>query len=313
MSAKSKNPNLPAPNQLAQTLRIGPAATDWPLVSPVPPFPVEVPYLAKPDLTKLGADPLLHEDNQWHDWIEEKEAMHAAGQLVLIDPRISPQTLAELKSAICLAFQRHAPNGPIDAQGGLPWLGGLQIDDPRLFLEGLSLSIQEDFAVMVDQAGTGLSAAVLSVCFPSGWDPKEKLGRSMLALHEPVADNQRLQSAMGAISAAICTKGPFVRYVWTLTGDGARARRPGVDSTAYLSSADQLWFRCERQVTVPLNGKAVLFLIRVLIAPLRQILTSADRLNQLVSALQSMSPEMLAYKNLARARELVLATKESTQ
>lgn len=307
MSAAKEGGNPLKQGQLARVPRLGPAATNWPLFSSVPPFPVEAPYLAKPDLTKLGADPLLHEDNQWHDWIEEKEAMHAAGQLVLIDPRISRQTLTELKSAICLAFQRHAPNGPIDVQGGLPWLGGLHIDDPRLFLEGLSLSVQEDFAVMVDLEGTGLSAAVLSVCFPSGWDPREKLGRSMLALHEPVADNQRLQSAMGAMSSAICSKGPFVRYVWTLTGDGARARQPGVDSTAQLTCADQLWFRCERQVTVPLNGKGSLFLIRVLQAPIHQVLTSIDRHHQLIAALRSMSPEMLAYKNLRHARELVLA------
>ncbi len=306
MPAEKQHFNFPERDRLAQAPRIGPTATGWPLASPVPPFPVEAPYLAKPDLIKLGDDPLLQEDREWHDWIEEKEAMRAAGQLVLIDPRMSLQTLAELKSAICSAFQSHAPNGPIDAQGELPWLGGLQINDPRLFLEGLSLSIQEDFAVMVDMDGTGLSAAVLSVSFPSGWDPREKLGRSMLTLHEPVADNQRLQSAMAAMSAAICTKGPFVRYVWTLTGDGTRARRPGVDSTAHLTCADQLWFRCERQVTVPLNGKAALFLIRVLIGPLGQVLTSIDRRDRLVAALQSMSPQMLAYKNLQRARELVL-------
>ena len=313
MPAENENFGSLTHNPLGEAPLIGPAATAWPIASALPPFPVEAPYLAKPDLAKLGADPLLHEDNQWQDWIEEKKSLRTAGQLVLIDSRINHQALAELKMAICSAFQSYAPNGPIDTQGGLPWLGGLNINDPCLFLEGLSLSIQEDFAVMVDLDGTGLSAAVLSVCFPSGWDPREKLGQSMLTLHDPVANNQRLQSAMGAMSAAICTKGPFVRYVWTLTGDGARARRPGVDSTAHLSSADQLWFRCERQVTVPLNGKAALFLIRVLIAPLRQILTSADRLNRLISALQSMSPEMLAYKNLARARELVLSMKETTQ
>lgn len=312
MPAKEQHFNLPQRDRLAQAPRIGPAATGWPLSSVLPPFPVETPYLAKPDLAKLGADPLLYEDSQWRDWIKEKETLQAADQLVLIDPRISDRSLTELNMVICAAFQDYAPTGPIDADGGFTWLGGLQIQDPRLFLEGLSLSIQEDFALMVDLDGSGLSAAVLSVCFPSGWDPKMKLGRSMLMLHEPVADNQKLQTAMAAMSSAICTKGPFVRYVWTLAGDSARARRPGVDSTADLSRADQLWFRCERQVTIPLSGKASLFLIRVLTAPLNQVLTSADRFNRLVAALQSMSPEMLAYKSLTRARELVVTMKYVT-
>lgn len=313
MPAKEERINTSERDRLARAPRVGPTATGWPLSSALPPFPVETPYLVRPDLTKLGADPLLREDSGWQDWIQEKETLQAAGQLVLTDPRIGDLTLTELTMALCTAFQGQAPNGPIDADGGFPWLGGVHMDHPRFFLEALSLSIQEDFALMVDLDGTGLSAAVLSVCFPSGWDPREKLGHSMLTLHEPVADNQRLQSAVGAMSAAICTKGPFVRYVWTLTGDSARARRPGVDSTLNLSCADQLWFRCERQVTVPLMGKASLFLIRVLIAPLPEVINSEERLHRLSSALQSMSPQMLAYKNLTRARELVLAMKQATR
>lgn len=291
---------------LARAPRLGPAATGWPLSSARPPFPVEAPYRAKPDLAKLENQPVLIEDRQWHDWIRDKERMQAADDLLLIDLRLPQHTLIELIGAIKSFFQEYAPHGPIDESGAFPWLGGLRVEDSPLFLEALSLSIQEDFAVMVDTDGTGLSAAVLSVCFPSGWDPREKLGCSMQALHDPVADNQRLQSAMPVMSAAICTKGPFVRYVWTLCGDGARGRKPGMDSTAALTSADQLWFRCERQVTIPLLGKASLFLIRVLIAPFSQVVTSQDRLDQLATALESMSPEMLAYKNLSRARELVI-------
>lgn len=293
--------------RLAQAPRIGPAATGWPLCATLPPFPVEAPYRAKPDLVKLENAPLLHEDLQWREWIAEKERLQAAGGLVLVDDRIDQQALAELVHAIRRFFQGQLPNGPIDPAGGLPWLGAIRINDPRLFLEGLSLSLQEDFAIMADLDGSGLCAAVLSVCFPSGWNPHDKLGRSMHALHDPVADNQRLQQAMPAMSEAICTKGPFVRYVWTLTGDGGRARPPGVDSTRDLLSADQLWFRCERQITIPLMGKASLFLIRVLTAPFGQVITSSERLGRLAAALQSMSGEMVAYKHLARARDLVLA------
>lgn len=291
---------------LLRTPRIGPDATNWPLSSEIPPFPVEVPYRARPDLEKLGNAPLLHEDRQWDAWIQEKEKHHRAGELLLLDHNVNSGELHAMTAAIRMFFQTHAPHGPIDASGAFPWRGGVRPLDPEAFLATLSLSIQEDFALMQMSRSGELQASALSVCFPSGWDPREKIGRSMQALHEPVADNAHLQRAMPAMSTAICTKGPFIRYVWTLTGDGARARRPGVDSTALLSRAEQLWFRCERQTTIPLLGKAALFLIRVLMAPFDQVITSPDRLDRLLAALNSMSPEMLAYKNLRHAHALVM-------
>ena len=80
---------------LLRTPRIGPDATNWPLSSEIPPFPVEVPYRARPDLEKLGNAPLLHEDRQWDAWIQEKEKHHRAGELLLLDAK-----LAELTSAL---------------------------------------------------------------------------------------------------------------------------------------------------------------------------------------------------------------------
>jgi len=292
---------------LPQTPRTGPCATSWPLASEIPPFPVEVPYRARPDLEKLGDAPLLHEDQHWNEWIQEKEKHHHAGELLLLDPNVTSDELQEMTTAIRMFFRANAPHGPIDASGAFPWRGGLRPRDPNGFLTTLSLSIQEDFALMQMSRSGDLHAAALSICFPSGWYPREKIGRSMQALHEPVADNAPLQRAMPAMSTAICTKGPFIRHTWTLTGDGARARRPGDDSTALLTRAEQLWFRCERQITIPLLDKAVLFLIRVLMAPFDQVITNADRLDRLSAALNSMSPEMLAYKNLCHAHVLVMA------
>ena len=292
MEAEGKGIRQHGTQQLADTPRLGPSATHWPLSSHLPPFPVQSPYQAKPDLLKCN-DPLLHEDCEWHDWIREKEIQDRQGNLLHIDTRLPEHRLAELTQAIVSFFKSHCAHGPIDAQGGFAWLGGLKPQDPETMLRALALSLQEDFVLMTEL------------------DPKEKVGASMHTLHEPVADNEKLQAAMPALSHAICTKGPFVRHVWTLTGDGARARQPGWDSTVNLTHADQLWFRCERQVTIPL-AKGSLFLIRVLTAPFRQVVNGEERLTQLMDALDSMSPEMLSYKHLHHARRLVLADRGST-
>jgi CO/xanthine dehydrogenase FAD-binding subunit len=127
----------------------------------------------------------------------------------------------------------------------------------------------------------------------------------MTELHQPVADNESLQKAMPAISQAMTEKGPFVRTVWTLAGSASRARPPGKDDTALLTRADQLWFRHERQLTLPLGGGACLFLIRVMLAPYRAVIREAKDYARLMAALNSMSDAVVAYKNLAHARALV--------
>lgn len=67
-------------------------------------------------------------------------------------------------------------------------------------------------------------------------------------------------------------------------------------------------FRCERQVTLGLPALgASLFLIRVHVAPLLEVCTDPQRRARLVAALRSMSDDVVAYKNLQRLRERVLA------
>lgn len=196
---------------------------------------------------------------------------------------------------------------------GLPAPGGA--------LGALALTLQEDLVLMgwpgpgltgdsnSPEAAQGLVALAASVVFPSGWDPGERIGRPLRAIHGPVADGERLRLASGALSRAMVDKGPFVRHIWTLTPDGAPARWPGVAAsprTADDSLAD-LWFRCERQITLPLpRAGASLFLIRVFMAPLLEVVAEAGRRARLVASLASMSEAVIAYKGLGAVRERVL-------
>jgi hypothetical protein len=65
------------------------------------------------------------------------------------------------------------------------------------------------------------------------------------------------------------------------------------------------WFRCERQVSVPLPGSPdwpgglALFLIRLHVAPLDTVADTPIRRAVLREALASMSAATLAYKGLA--------------
>jgi len=192
---------------------------------------------------------------------------------------------------------------------------------PRV-LAAVSLALQEDLVLMGwpgdgpagqpgdPAAAAGLVALAGSVIAPSGWDPAERIGQPLAALHAPVGDGDRLRLASLALSRAMVDKGPYVRYVWSLAGDASPARWPGDPAPPAEPFADlsDLWFRAERQVTLPLPAAgASLFLIRVLVAPLLEVAADAARRARLVASLRSMSEAVIAYKHLASARERVLA------
>jgi hypothetical protein len=171
-------------------------------------------------------------------------------------------------------------------------------------LHALALALQEDLAWMEAAPGEPARARLLHVCFPSGWDPAAKIGRDFASIHAPVADAELLQSSALALSRALTSQGPFVRFVWTVAPDGARPRHPADAPAPAAVDATSPWFRCERQVSLPMppgaagDAAAALFLIRLHLAPLADAAHTPERLATLRAALDSMSPATLAYKGL---------------
>ena len=282
----------------------GPTDLDgWPHRAEVP-FPVEPVFRVRPDLVKLGTAPLWIEDHLWPQWVAQKHWLMGQARLPIAIAGLGASMLEQLAGLVQDAVA--ADHGPIDHHGGFRWLGGFRARNSEEFFSALTLSVQEDFVLMRPGANGDLRAVLMSVAFPSGWSPEEKLGQSMIQIHQPVAENDALQRATPAMSEAMLEKGPFVRYVWTLAGNDVLSRQPGADTLADVSRVDQLWFRCERQVTVPLAGFACLFLIRVFVARLTDVLAAPGRRDLLIQSLQSMSESVIDYKGIARARRLIL-------
>ncbi len=176
---------------------------------------------------------------------------------------------------------------------------------PRRTLAALALSIQEDLVLMAITPD-GFVAEAMSVAFASGWDPLRKIGRTLFEIHGPVAEGEALRAASDNLARAMVGKGPFVRYVWTISDSDALARAPGHRIAA--ESIDSLWFRCERQVTLPLvDFDRSLFLIRVFVAPLSAIACDEQRRALVARALESMGEELVRYKGLEAVRAMVRA------
>lgn len=274
----------------------GPQATGFGTEGIACPFPVAPVYEVRADLQKLGDAPLLVEDADWPQWIRQKQSR--LGEAVQRAPGLTDDHLSVLAQRVAAALQQRVPDGPVDAGGGLPWVDRPAGLPAEAFLTGLTLSLQEDLVLMAPGVAGEPVAQWLSVCFPSGWRPAEKRGQSLFRIHAPVADNARLQQSAAGLAQAMADKGPFLRHVWTLSGSASLHRDPEDDAFAGVRTLDDLWFRCERQVTLPLGGGASLFLIRVFVAPLAQVTAAPGRFALLRSALASMRAAVVDYKGL---------------
>lgn len=186
---------------------------------------------------------------------------------------------------------------------------------PRL-LDCLALACQEDLVIVRGGDGDAEDAAeALHVCFPSGWDPREKVGRTFAAIHEPIAENQRLIAASPNVVKAILTKGPYVRHAWGLTLSPELDAHPARKRVAFPELAtpaeivERTFLRMERQTTLAMPElDRGLFTIRVSVEPLAARLAADPELGARVARLlRSMSPEVLAYKGMSRIAPAVLA------
>jgi len=316
-SLRTLDPNtFPGPPAFldAAAMRIGPLDC---------PFPVTIPHEIRPDLVKIPpSEPILVVDQShtlWKDTLAKKIGRLTSANPFVYSDGFDTKALQFWADQIIAALSTQIPSGPVASNGALPWIGCERPANPIDFFLGLTLSLQEDFVLMApgshaptfssqDNQPTPLCARLLSVCFPSGWDPEEKCDRSLFAIHQPVADNQRIQAAASSLSIAMAQKGPFVRYVYTLAPDGTLWRDPGQSLWPdNISGLADIWFRVERQVTIPLAGLGSLFLIRLFVSPLEEVLHTPGRSQQLADALETMSPALLSYKGLDRVTPKIIS------
>lgn len=175
--------------------------------------------------------------------------------------------------------------------------------DARDEFDALARSLQEDFCVLGAGEGCVGRAALIDVRFPSGWRPERLRDASFLATHAPVPGFPGDAQAAQSMVRTMVERGPFVRFVWTLSPDARLDRHPDLTNTASWQRPEGVFLRVERQVTVPLTAaKASLFLIRVYVYPFGEL--TADEQARTLAALSAMPDEIRAYKHLPHASEV---------
>ena len=158
--------------------------------------------------------------------------------------------------------------------------------------------LQEDFAIVQQRPGdAGDRTIAVFVAFPSSWRPEAILGESFLQIHAPVPGFADLPLQADSMVASMVERGPYVRFVWTLTADDALDHHPEEGERRSWRAARSGWLRVERQVTVPFSSEAsALFLIRTYLYPFASLQETERGI--LRRSLERMPREVANYKGL---------------
>jgi hypothetical protein len=295
-----------------------------PLPAARPPFPVTAPHRVVPAPRPLAGPATVELDDAWPAAVARRleRLTHDPDGVVVRDAHVpdDPGLAAALRAAWALlpglghlgvqvdlargTAEQTGPSRCPAATGALVRRTGLD-----LLVAGWLLACADDLVVL-RRCGSGvLRAELLAVAFPSGWPPRRRAGATLLDLHAPVADGQRLQRAAPALSEALLTKGPLRQHVWGLDPDGRLDRDPSApDAPSGPAPGDpaQWWLRVERQTSVPLPalGRA-LFMIRPHLVPLPAL--APEQRIVLANAVASMSDEARRYKGITEVADDLVA------
>jgi len=161
--------------------------------------------------------------------------------------------------------------------------------------------LSEDFAVLRrDESGKDRTLWV-HACFPSGWRPEQVIGQSFVGIHAHIPAFEAVTRKSTSLVEAMVTRGPYVRFVWTISADDELDHHPDQGRRrAWSAETARGFLRVERQTTVPLPEVAgCVFLIRTYLYGFDEL--AVEPRATLATALTRMPAELAQYKGLVGA------------
>jgi dimethylamine monooxygenase subunit A len=196
---------------------------------------------------------------------------------------------------------------------------GLRRDDGSV-LEPLAVAgqlVQEDFVIM-GRSPEGWRLAAASLCFPSAWKLREKIGKLMHEVHGPVPGFNGGTRNAGLIERMfdnLRVEQPVIRWNWTVFGE-ATLHLPAAENSMTRrfgdgEIAENVFLRLERQTLrkLPRSGE-ILFTIRTHVDPvevLERHPDGAELKRAIADQVRALTPEELGYKGLTHERDKLLA------
>lgn len=177
---------------------------------------------------------------------------------------------------------------------------------PASSLAELGARLEPDFLLLSPDEEGRFRLRGGAVCFPSGWALEEKLGETIDFIHGVVPGlNATLASPIQQFLSRLKPGVAYLRANWGLAATDELNLHPARRIAAPLPpvALAGLWLRVEHQalVALPRTG-GIVFGIRIAVHRLDKIEGAADAAG-LRRELETMSPEMAAYKGLDGIRD----------
>jgi hypothetical protein len=159
----------------------------------------------------------------------------------------------------------------------------------------------------MSQVGKDWILSAASLCFPSRWDVREKIGKNLLGIHGPVP---HYAEAIGAATQNVFDKltveRPVWRVNWTVMDSGELHQPTAVRSpdAMVINSSNieqELHFRRERQTLRKLpNSGDILFTIRTYSDTFAQVVEQfPDFRRHIGTTIAGSTPQLVDYKGWA--------------
>jgi len=187
------------------------------------------------------------------------------------------------------------------------WPNEVSVDPSLHPLEAASLLVQEDLCLM-SQVGNDWILSAASLCFPSRWDVRDKIGKNLLGIHGPVPHyEEKIGAATQNIFDKLTVERPVWRVNWTVMDSGELHQPTAVrspDAMAITSSniEQELYFRRERQTLrkLPKSGD-ILFTIRTYSDTFAQVVEQfPDFRSHIGPTISGSTQQLIAYKGWAK-------------
>jgi hypothetical protein len=199
--------------------------------------------------------------------------------------------LAEKQRRLATDPERVLFRGPPDVEGVVAAAFGT--DD---LLDGAS-SVQEDVVVLHRGPDAWRFVAGL-VCFPSSWEPREKVGLPVLSIHDPVPGYaDEIGVAVDRFLDRLDVDDVRWRRNWSLTTVPDLWLAPGRPEAPVSDVGRDVWLRIERQTFRRLGPDVIVFGIRIHLWPLGEALDPRSAAG-LAHKIRTASPAFRAYKEM---------------
>ena len=162
---------------------------------------------------------------------------------------------------------------------------------PDLIAE-FGVNIQDDLCLMQSKGKQKLLAA--SICSPSYWNVKKKIGKSLKDIHKPVTSlDEKIGDRISTFIRQAPLKKPFARQNWLIHGD---TKRFHLEEEEMLKTDPSCWFiRTEKETLCRYHEDYSLFTINVFFEPLDQIHNYPEAKNGMLKSLELFDDEEAEY------------------